>query len=72
MEIKNEEDARQAISKWRDYSLSGRLSNLRQAMQTLELNQMYFEQKGNEPGVLRVENCLTILKQELSNLTDDK
>ena len=61
MNIGNEQEAQEAIESWRGDSLSVQLRNLRQAVEKLELGQMYYDQKGNANGVERLGDCLKLL-----------
>lgn len=44
------------------------LRNIKQAIESLELSQMYYEQKGNEKGLKRAEKCIEILKEREKEL----
>lgn len=66
--IDNEEKVRQAIEDWCDCPVQAQLRNLKLAVDSIELNQMYFEQKGNDRGVLRMQRCLEIVKCRMLEL----
>ena len=71
MNINNEADAYDAIEKWRMEPAKAQLRNLQLAIESLELSQMYYEQKGNDHGIERAAKCITVLlkrKKELENL----
>ena len=68
MEIINEEDAQAMIAEWRELPVPARKRELLLAIQKLELNAMYYEQKGIEPAVLRSEKCIAILRKHLDTL----
>jgi hypothetical protein len=68
--IDTEEKACQAIEEWRDASPKAQATNLKVAIEALELNQMYYEQKGNENGASRMERCREILKKRKAELAD--
>ncbi len=68
MSINNTEDANNFITSIQDKSIKAQGIQLIKAIEALELNQMYYEQKGSERGVLRTENCLAILKTYYANL----
>ena len=61
MNINNEDQAREAIALWQTDPVRAQLKNLRLAQESLELSQMYYEQKGNKQGMVRAAACLTIL-----------
>jgi len=50
MKVNNEEAARRLIEEQRALPAAAQLRNLRLAVENLELDQMYYEQKGNEQG----------------------
>ena len=68
MKVKNEEEARRLIEELRVNPTAAQARNLRLAMENLELDQMYYEQKGNDQGVQRCEVCLDILRCRLAEL----
>ena len=70
MHLKNEEETRKAIEKWRSFSPGGQAANLRKAIEATELDQMYYDQKGSERGLERCEICLTLLKDRLSEISE--
>lgn len=71
IEIHHEEQARQALAAWRELPAVTRTRNIRAAISKLELNQMYYEQKGSEPGMLRTQQCLTLLKCCLAEMENN-
>ena len=68
MAINNESQALEMINAWKEKSLKVQLALLREAIEGQELSQMYYEQKGNEKGVTRTENILSILRQRKTDL----
>ena len=68
MPIDSEQQALAAIDSWRAKSLLAQRRYLREACDSLELNGMYYEQKGNEQGVARSERCLALLRARLEEL----
>ena len=68
MEIVNEKDAQAMIAQWRELPLPTRKKEILLAIQKLELNSMYYEQKGIEQAVVRSENCIAILRKHLETL----
>jgi len=70
MEIKNEKDAAAMLSKWRHLSNQARNYHIKLAIEKLELNSMYYEQKENKQGVIRCEKCILLLKEGLASIED--
>lgn len=68
MEIHNEEKAREMLAIWRQLPVPARRKEIQLAIQQLELNAMYYEQKGNSQGVARSERCILLLREELGSL----
>ena len=70
MPIDNEQQAIAAIEAWRAEPHRAQLRYLQEARESLEMSAMYYEQKGSELGVARVNRCLALLQtrqEELSN-----
>ncbi|MBU1163115.1 MAG: hypothetical protein KKA75_03090 [Proteobacteria bacterium] len=63
MNISDETTAREAIDLWRSKAPKEQLRHIRQAIETLELNQMHYENRGNEKGIKRSENAIEMLIQ---------
>jgi len=61
LEIKNEEHATKMLQEWQKLPLLAQKREIRLAIEKLELSIMYYEQKGNEKGVTRAQQCLNIL-----------
>lgn len=68
MDINNEEQARDAVASWATEPLPAQLKKLQTALESLELGQMYYEQKGNEPGQARVIACQNIIRNRLAGI----
>lgn len=68
MEIKNVQHAVQVLQEWKNLSETAQKIRIKQALEKLELNCMYYEQKGNDNGVSRMEECITLLKNHLISL----
>lgn len=68
MRVKNEEEVRGLIKVLFVRPVSAQSRDLRLAVENLELDQMYYEQKGNDQGVQRCEVCLALLRQRLAEL----
>jgi len=61
MNIADEITAKEAIDIWRNKDPKEQLRHIRLSIETLELNQMHYENRGNEKGVIRSENAIDIL-----------
>jgi hypothetical protein len=68
MHINNEDQAREAIALWRADPPMAQRKNLKLARESLELSQMYYEQKGNEQGMARAAACLTLIGTRLAEM----
>lgn len=68
MNINNEADAHEAISALASEPPKAQIRSLQLAIESLELNQMYYEQKGNEQGVDRTGRCIKILQERKREL----
>lgn len=53
---------------WESLSHTVQKSNLKQAIEKTELNQMYYENKGREKSVLTCETIIRILKTKLEEI----
>ena len=62
------EKAYKAIEAWRSDPPNAQIRQIKIAIQSIELNQMYFEQKGNEKGALRMEKCIEVLQVRLHEI----
>lgn len=69
MNIDNEEEALRAVTLWRTEPAGAQLRSLKLAVESLELSQMYYEQKGNDKGIARVSACLAILNSRIRDLS---
>ena len=61
MNIADKTTAKEAIDMWRNKDPKEQLRRIRPAIEALELNQMHYENRGNEKGVIRSENAIDIL-----------
>lgn len=68
MNINSEEQARQAIDQWRPEPRRAQLASLKMAVESLELSQMYYEQKGNDQASARSAACIAILENRMGEL----
>ncbi|MBU4013801.1 MAG: hypothetical protein KJ550_10075 [Proteobacteria bacterium] len=68
MNISDETTAKEAIAMWRSKAPKEQLRRIRQAIETLELNQMHYENRGNEKGIIRSEKAIDILIQRRTEI----
>jgi len=68
MHFKNREETLAAIEDWRPLSPAAQTRNLRQAIKSMEMDQMYYEQKGNSVGSERCDECLELFMVRLSEV----
>lgn len=68
MPIDNEQQAIDAIEAWRNEPNRAQLRYLQEAVDSLEMSAMYYEQKGNELGAARVNRCLGLLQARRNEL----
>ena len=71
MNIGNETEAHEAIELWRQEPLRAQLRNVQKGIESLELGQMYYDQKGNEQGSARLERCMEILVARKAELDSE-
>ena len=69
MHLKNEADTIAAIDEWRSLSPTAQAIRLRNAIDTMELDFMYYEQRDSERGITRCSICLRLLKDRLADIT---
>ena len=69
MHLKNEADTRKAIEEWQNFSAAVQAANLRKAIDIMELDQMYYDQKGSERGLERCDTCLKMLRERLAEIS---
>lgn len=66
--ITNATQAEEATQAWEKCSQTLQRSNLKQAIEKTELNQMYYENKGREKSVQTCETIIRILKTKLEEI----
>ena len=66
--INSVEKAYSAIEAWHSDPPKAQIRQIKFAIQSMELNQMCFEQKGNEKGALRMEKCIEVLQVRLHEI----
>ncbi|MDH4322217.1 MAG: hypothetical protein OEV73_12060 [Desulfobulbaceae bacterium] len=74
MNIGNEKEALDAIDSIRQEPLRAQLRTLQLSIESMELGQMYYDQKGNEQGSERLARCLRIVaerKKEIERALED-
>ena len=69
MEISNEEQTRAMLAAWENLATPAQKKEISLAIQQLELNFMYYEQKGSSQGVARCERCIRLLSERLATLS---
>lgn len=72
MSFSTEEAARVAIEAWRTEPPLAQRKELQLAIESLELSQMYYEQKGNDQGIERAGRCIALLRARLGELDSGK
>jgi len=72
MHLQNETEAKETIEKWRDQTPAAQLSKLKKALEGIELDLMYYEQKGNSKGIERCGTCLELLQKRIDELENPK
>ncbi len=71
MKISDKTTAEEAIDMWRSKDPKEQLRRIRPAIEALELNQMHYENRGNEKGVIRSENAIDILIQRRKEIESE-
>ena len=69
MHLKNKDDTRKVIEEWQNSSPTVQAANLRKAINTMELDLMYYDQKGSERGIERCDTCLQMLRERLAEIS---
>ena len=64
--------AKETTKLWEKLSHTLQKSNLKQAIEKTELNQMYYENKGREKSVLTCETIICILKTKLEEIDQEE
>lgn len=72
MNITNASQAEEATRLWEKCSITVQQSNLKQAIEKTELNQMYYENKGREKSIRTCETIIRILKTKLEEINQKK
>ena len=71
MRFKNEHDCVEAIEEWQQYSAESQVRNLNRAIETMELDLMYYRDKGSERTAGKLSKCLELLNKRLSVIESD-
>ncbi|MDL2122614.1 MAG: hypothetical protein LWX51_05930 [Deltaproteobacteria bacterium] len=71
MNIADKTTAKEAIDMWRNKDSKEQLRHIRLSIETLELNQMHYENIENEKGVIRSENAIDILIQRRKEIESE-
>ncbi len=69
MNFSNEEQAKEAIEAWREDPPKAQLMKIGNAMESLDLNEMYYEQKGSDKALERVGKIRAILEKRREELS---
>lgn len=67
-EFSTEAEAQKAIDGWRQESPRAQRRNIQLAIESLELSEMHYEQKGNAHGLERAGRCIALLRLRLAEL----
>ena len=62
MPIDNEQQTMAAIDAWRAEPLRAQRRYLQEALESLEMSAMYYEQKGSSQGQARTARCLALIR----------
>lgn len=68
VKIRNEQQLAVFLDEIRSYAVATQVTRLSKARQSLELDEMYYEQKGNEAGVARTRKCLAHIDRRMAEL----
>lgn len=68
MSFSTEDEAKAAIAAWREDPPLAQRKQIKLAIESLELGQMYYEQKGNTQGSARADRCIALLRERLAEL----
>ena len=71
MNIADETTAKEAIDMWRNKDPKEQLRQIRLSIESLELNQMHYENRENEKGVIRSTNAIDILFQRRKEIESE-
>lgn len=66
--IRDERQLTALLDEIRSFGIAAQRSRLSQARQSLELDELYYEQKGNEAGLVRTSRCLALIDERLAEL----
>lgn len=66
--IRDEQQLAALLDEIRSFGVAAQISRLSQARQSLELDELYYEQKGNEAGIARISRCLALIDERLTEL----
>ncbi len=71
MKISDKTTAKEAIDMWCNKGPKEQLRQIQLSIESLELNQMHYENRGNEKGVIRSENAIDILIQRRKEIESE-
>ena len=67
-QIRDEWQLAALLEEIRSLGASAQIGRLAKIRQSLELDEIYYEQKGNETGLARTGRCLALIDERLSEL----
>lgn len=68
MEINNHQQTVRAIEEWRKEPVPAQRRFINKAIDSLELGQLHYENRGNDAAVVRLEECIALLRARLEEL----
>ena len=71
MKVSDETTAKEAIDLWCSKAPKEQLKLIRLAIETLELNQMHYENRGNEKGIVRSQKAIDMLIQRRKEIESE-
>jgi len=69
--IRDERQLAELLEEIRPYSVAAQIGRLEKMRQGLELDEMYYEQKGHESSLARTAKCLALIDARLKELRQD-
>jgi len=66
--IRDEKQLAELLEEMRPHSVAAQIGRLEKMRQGLELDEMYYEQKGHESGLARTTKCLALIDARLAEL----
>jgi len=66
--IRDEQQLQSILDEMHSYSATAQISRLSQMRQGLELDELYYEQKGKQAGLARTGRCLALIEERFAAL----